>query len=118
MEIFKKYYFDSAHFLPNVPENHKCRNMHGHTYKLIVFISGNIENNNGWVMDFAVLKNTINSIIEIIDHKVLNDISGLENPTCENIARWLWVKIKVVIPELTRIELHETPTTGVIYNGE
>ncbi len=118
MEIFKKYYFDSAHFLPHVPENHKCRNMHGHTYKLIVFISGNAENKNGWVMDFAVLKSTINPIIEIIDHKVLNDISGLENPTCENIARWLWVKIKEVIPELIRIELHETPTTGVIYSGE
>ncbi|MGI8893522.1 MAG: 6-carboxytetrahydropterin synthase QueD [Bacteroidia bacterium] len=118
MEIFKKYYFDSAHYLPNVPENHKCRNMHGHTYKLIVFVKGDTDIDKGWVMDFAELKNAINPIIEIVDHKILNDISGLENPTCENIAKWLWIKIKEKIPALIRIELHETPTTGVIYQGE
>jgi 6-pyruvoyltetrahydropterin/6-carboxytetrahydropterin synthase len=118
MLIFKVFYFDSAHFLPNVPENHKCRQMHGHTYKLIVFIEGDNKNNLGWVMDFAELKNVINPIIDVIDHKVLNEITGLENPTCENIAKWLWVKIKVKIPALSKIELHETPTTGVVYNGK
>lgn len=118
MEIFKKYFFDSAHFLPNVPADHKCRQMHGHTYKLIVFVSGSADNAEGWIMDFAELKKEITPIIDIIDHKVLNEIKGLENPTCENIAKWLWVKIKEKIPALIRIELHETPTTGVIYSGE
>ena len=118
MEIFKVYYFDSAHYLPNVPPDHKCRNMHGHTYKLIVFISGSSNNDMGWVMDFSDLKKTIQPIIESVDHKILNEIPGLKNPTCENIAKWLWEKIIIKIPEVTKIELHETPTTGVIYSGD
>lgn len=114
LKIFKVFYFDSAHFLPNVPLNHKCRQMHGHTYKLIVHIKGSAQNREGWVLDFAELKNRINPVIESVDHKVLNDIKGLENPTCENIAYWLWEKIKKEFPSLQKLELHETPTTGTI----
>ena len=114
MQIFKTFYFDSAHFLPNVPEDHKCRQMHGHTYKLIIYISGSNDNHEGWIVDFAELKNRINPVIELVDHKVLNEIKGLENPTCENIAKWLWENIKKDFPSLSKLELHETPTTGAI----
>lgn len=118
MQIFKVFYFDSAHFLPNVPENHKCRQMHGHTYKLIVYIKGSADNREGWVVDFAELKNRINPIIELVDHKVLNDIKGLENPTCENIAKWLCEKIRKEFPAFKKLELHETLTTGTIIEAD
>ena len=118
MIIFKKFTFDSAHALPNVPDGHKCKEVHGHTYHLKVVIEGDLDNHLGWVMDFAEVKSVINPIIKSIDHKYLNDIEGLENPTCEIIAKWLWDKIKAGIPMLKRIELDETPTSGVVYVGE
>jgi 6-pyruvoyltetrahydropterin/6-carboxytetrahydropterin synthase len=117
MEIFKQFTFDSAHFLPNVPPEHKCRNMHGHTYRLVVYIEGKTDKNLGWVMDFSDVKHVIDPIVDMVDHHVLNDLPGLENPTCENIAIWLWDQIKPQLPALSKIELHETPTSGVVYQG-
>jgi 6-pyruvoyltetrahydropterin/6-carboxytetrahydropterin synthase len=117
MIIFRKFTFDSAHFLPNVSETHKCRNIHGHTYQLILFFSGDVDETLGWVMDFSDIKLKVNHILSEIDHKLLNDVKGLENPTCENVAIWLWRKIKMDIPILDKIELHETPSSGVIYTG-
>jgi 6-pyruvoyltetrahydropterin/6-carboxytetrahydropterin synthase len=117
MIIFKQFTFDAAHFLPNVPETHKCREIHGHTYKLIVFIEGPVDAHTGWVIDFANLKADVNSILDKVDHKFLNKIEGLENPTCELMAVWLWNQIKPLISELKKIELYETPTSGVIYEG-
>jgi len=118
MIIYKNFTFDSAHFLPNVPEGHKCKNMHGHTYQLIVFIEGEIIEPEGWVIDFADLKEHINPIINQLDHHCLNDLPGLENPTSENLSVWLWNRIKLLIPGLKRIELKETHTSGAIYEGE
>jgi 6-pyruvoyltetrahydropterin/6-carboxytetrahydropterin synthase len=117
MIIFRQFTFDSAHFLPMVPEGHKCREIHGHTYKLTVFIEGPVDERFGWVSDFAGIKTVINATIDLIDHKMLNNIPGLENPTCELVAIWLWDKIKMDIPQLTKIELFETPTSGAIYEG-
>ena len=117
MLIFKSFTFDSAHFLPNVPEAHKCRRMHGHTYRLTVYLEGNLDPNLGWVVDFAELKNVVKPVIDSVDHYVLNDIEGLENPTCEKLAVWLWNRIKPGMPMLAKIELWETPTSGTIYEG-
>lgn len=118
MIIYKSFTFDSAHFLPNVPEGHKCKNMHGHTYKLTVFIHGKIAEPEGWVIDFSDLKKYINPIIDQLDHHCLNDLNGLENPTSENLSVWLWNRIKPLIPGLNKIELNETATSGVVYEGE
>lgn len=118
MEIFKQFTFDSAHFLPNVPLEHKCRHVHGHTYRLLVYLEGDLDPHIGWVMDFSDVKRVIDPIVKSIDHKMLNDIEGLENPTCERIAVWLWNKIKPDLPLLSKIELHETPTSGVVYKGK
>jgi 6-pyruvoyltetrahydropterin/6-carboxytetrahydropterin synthase len=118
MEIYKEFAFDSAHFLPNVPEGHKCRNMHGHTYHLRVYIQGEPDEQYGWIIDFKELKDMIMPLIDLLDHTLLNNIKGLENPTAENITRWFWQHAKPLIPALSRIELKETPTTGVIYSGE
>lgn len=117
MTIFRIFTFDSAHFLPNVPKQHKCRNTHGHTYKLTVFLSGSPDGDFGWIMDFSELKSKVNNILSAVDHKLLNEVNGLHNPTCENLAIWLWDKIKTDIPELDKIELCETPQSGVIYCG-
>lgn len=115
--IFRQFSFDSAHFLPNVPEGHKCKHMHGHTYRMLVYLTGETDAELGWVMDFGDLKTIIGSVVDTIDHKTLNDIEGLENPTCENITIWLWNKLKPMLPLLTKIELHETPNSGAIYTG-
>ena len=117
MMIFKKFTFDSAHSLPNVPDGHKCKAVHGHTYQLTIYIENELVENLDWVMDFAVVKKVVKPIIDIVDHKYMNDIKGLENPTCERIAIWLWDRIKAGIPTLKKIELNETPTSGVVYEG-
>jgi 6-pyruvoyltetrahydropterin/6-carboxytetrahydropterin synthase len=117
MIIYKTFSFDSAHYLPRVPAGHKCGGMHGHTYTLKVFISGAPEPYSGWILDYTDLKKGINPLIDMLDHKILNDIPGLENPTSEQVSIWLWDKIKPVFPGLIRIELNETPSSGVIYEG-
>ena len=116
MEIFKQFTFDCAHFLPLVPDGHKCKQIHGHTYKLTIFIDGPLDKC-GWVVDFSDIKQIVAAAVEIVDHKLLNNIEGLENPTCELLAIWFWGKIIIDIPLLKRIELYETPTSGVIYEG-
>jgi len=117
MIIYKKFVFDAAHFLPNVPEGHKCKNMHGHTYGLTLFIEGKIKQPEGWLMDYADLKAGVKPVLDRLDHHCLNDIPGLENPTSEILAEWLWLKLNPLLPGLKRIELNETATSGVIYEG-
>jgi 6-pyruvoyltetrahydropterin/6-carboxytetrahydropterin synthase len=117
MVIFKQFTFDSAHFLPNVPAGHKCKEIHGHTYRLVVYIEGEVDNHIGWVMDFSVMKDVIEPVLDMVDHKLINNIEGLENPTCEIFAIWFWNKLKPSLPQLKKIELHETPTSGVVYEG-
>jgi 6-pyruvoyltetrahydropterin/6-carboxytetrahydropterin synthase len=118
MEIYKEFSFDSAHFLPNVPDGHKCKQMHGHTYRLRVILGGETDPRLGWIMDFKELKDAVSPVIDQLDHKLINDIKGLENPTAENITVWIWKQIKPSLPQLRRIELYETPTTGVIFDGK
>jgi len=118
MEIFKEFTFDSAHYLPNVPEGHKCKNMHGHTYRVRFYLEGPIDPHTGWVIDFGDIKAVWKPIEQMLDHNLLNDIPGLENPTAEIIAVWLWNKMKSQLPLLSKIELNETPTCGAIYQGE
>ena len=92
--------------------------MHGHTYRLVVYIKGDLDKELGWVMDFADLKNVIDPIVNSVDHQLLNNIEGLGNPTCEIFAIWLLDNIKPKIPLLSKIELNETPTSGAVYQGE
>lgn len=117
MEIYKEFSFDAAHYLPKVPEGHKCRNMHGHTYSVKVVIEGAI-NKDGWVQDFGDIKKIVKPIISKLDHSLLNEIEGLENPTAEILAVWIWEKLIEGLPGLARIEVKETPTSGVIYRGK
>lgn len=117
MLIYKEFTFDAAHFLSKVPADHKCRQLHGHTYHLTVFIEGDILPDLGWVEDYGDIKKKVKSVLSLIDHKYLNDVPGLENPTCELMIIWLWNKLTPLLPNLKRLELKETPTSGAIYEG-
>jgi len=117
MIIYKTFQFDSAHYLPKVPAGHKCGGMHGHTYTLKIYITGEPGETTGWIMDYTAIKNLTKPHIDLLDHQVLNSVEGLENPTAENLSIWFWERLKKDIPNLCRIELNETPTSGVIYEG-
>jgi 6-pyruvoyltetrahydropterin/6-carboxytetrahydropterin synthase len=118
MEIFTCFTFDSAHKLPKVPKEHKCGRLHGHTFNIQVHVSGPIDPKSGWVVDFGDLKALVNPLVDQLDHNYLNEIKGLENPTSENIARWLWERIKPKLPILTKIVVQESPRSGASYQGE
>ncbi len=118
MEIFKEFTFEAAHRLPNVPEGHKCARLHGHSYHVSLFLKGQVGENSGWVMDFGDLKKHFKPIYDRIDHRYLNDIPGLENPTSENLARWIWAELKPALPLLSKIQVRETCTSGCIYTGD
>lgn len=115
MEIFKVFTFEAAHRLPNVPSGHKCARLHGHSFSVEIHVSGPIDPDLGWVMDFADLKGAFKPLLEQLDHNYLNDLDGLENPTSENIARWIWVRLKTVLPELAEVVVRETCTSGCRY---
>ncbi|MDP6532496.1 MAG: 6-carboxytetrahydropterin synthase QueD [Candidatus Marinimicrobia bacterium] len=118
MEIYKEVGFEAAHFLPNLPDGHKCREVHGHSFKVRITVDGRIDNHTGWVIDFADIKQAFDPIMVQLDHSCLNDIRGLENPSSENLAVWIWQKLKPTLPELSGIEVKETCSTGCIYRGE
>lgn len=117
MKIFKEFRFEAAHKLPNVPPEHKCARLHGHSFKIKVTVEGVVDEKSGWVMDFSVIKAAVRPILKQLDHYYLNEITGLENPTSENIARWIWDKLHTSLPHLYEIEIHETCTSGCVYNG-
>ena len=117
MTIFKEFTFDAAHYLPNVPEDHKCRRMHGHTYRVRLYIKGPLDPKLGWVMDFADIKAAWNPIEAQLDHHYLNEMEGLSNPTAEHIAAWIWEKLRPQLPLLHKLELWESPTAGVVFEG-
>lgn len=118
MEIYKEFVFDSAHRLPQVPQGHKCGEVHGHTFMISIFVKGKVNPNTGWVADFADIKNAFQPYLEMLDHKYLNDIEGLENPTSENLAKWIWEKMCPVLPGLNKIIVQENASSGAIYVGE
>jgi 6-pyruvoyltetrahydropterin/6-carboxytetrahydropterin synthase len=117
-DIFKEFTFEAAHFLPNVPEGHKCRRLHGHSYRVRITVQGPVDPIAGWVMDFGDIKAAFKPILGQLDHWYLNDIEGLENPTSENITRWIWERLKPSLPQLSRIDISETCTSGSTYTGE
>ncbi|MEH6638568.1 MAG: 6-carboxytetrahydropterin synthase QueD [Porticoccaceae bacterium] len=118
MEIFKSFTFEAAHRLPDVPSGHKCARLHGHSYHVTVSVAGPLGGNSGWVMDFGELKAAFKPVYQALDHRYLNEIEGLENPTSEHIARWIWQQLKPELSLLSKIEVRETCTSGCIYTGD
>lgn len=118
MEIWKEFTFEAAHLLPNVPEGHKCRRLHGHSYRVRVYVQGEPDGHLGWIMDFADIKAACEPILDRLDHRYLNEIEGLENSTTEILARWIWERLQPVLPGLSKVEIGETCTTGCVYEGD
>ena len=115
VEIYKQFTVEAAHRLPNVPEGHKCARLHGHSFGLEIRVKGPLDPALGWVVDFADIKRVFQPIYDQLDHHYLNEVPGLENPTSEVIARWVWTRLKPALPLLSRIVLHETATSRCIY---
>lgn len=118
MEIFKEFRFEAAHRLPNVPEGHKCARLHGHSFRVRVTVDGPVDPRTGWVMDFADLSAAMRPLHDRLDHRYLNEIAGLENPTSEVLARWIWHELLPGLPSLRAVEVRETCTTGCVYRGD
>jgi len=118
MEIWREFTFEAAHRLPNVPAGHKCARLHGHSFRVEVHVRGPLDPTLGWVMDFADLKAAWRPLDDALDHRYLNEIPGLENPTSEVLARWLWIKLAPVLPGLSEVVVRETCTSGCRYRGE
>jgi len=118
MEIFKVFHIEAAHSLPNVPEGHKCRRLHGHSFRIEIHVDGEVSEREGWVQDFADLSAAFRPLFEQLDHRHLNEIPGLENPTSENLARWIWPRLKPGLGGLSKVVVQETCTAGCIYRGE
>lgn len=117
MEIYKAFTIEAAHRLPNLPENHKCYRLHGHSFKIEVHVKGEVDQNIGWIMDFADISAAFKPLFERLDHHYLNEIEGLENPTSENLARWIWRQLQPALPLLSSVVVQETCTAGCVYEG-
>ncbi len=117
MDIFKIFRIEAAHRLPNVPASHKCARLHGHSFAVELVVSGEAGKDTGWVMDFAEIKQAFQPIYDQLDHHYLNDIDGLENPTSERLAIWIWNRLKPGLPQLSCVVVHETCTSGCRYSG-
>jgi len=118
MEILKEFTFEAAHRLPNVPDGHKCARLHGHSYRVAVHVTGDVDEDAGWVIDFYDIGAAFKPLHDCLDHFYLNEISGLENPTSENLARWIWDRLSPALPGLSQVLVRETCTSGCIYRGE
>ena len=117
MHIYKVFTIEAAHRLPNVPEGHKCPRLHGHSFRVELHVTGEPGEHTGWIMDFADLKAAFKPLYQQLDHNYLNDIEGLENPTSERLAMWIWDRLKPAVPELDEVVVHETCTAGCRYRG-
>ena len=118
LELRKTFQFEAAHLLPHLPESHKCRRLHGHSFKVEIVVSGECDPTLGWVMDYAEISRAFKPLWLQLDHFYLNEIEGLENPTSENIALWIWQRLKPELPLLKEVVVAETCTARCVYRGE
>lgn len=117
MEIFREFTFEAAHRLPNVPSDHKCHRLHGHSFRVAVHVAGSVGEHSGWVIDFAEINTAFKPLFDQLDHHYLNDIEGLSNPTSENLAKWLWERLCATLPGISKIVVRETCNVGCVYEG-
>lgn len=118
MELRKRFQFEAAHLLPNLPRTHKCRRLHGHSFQVDVVVAGECDPKQGWVMDYADITAAFRPLWKRLDHRYLNDVPGLQNPTSEHIAVWIWKRLKPRLPRLVEVVVAETCTAQCVYRGE
>jgi 6-pyruvoyltetrahydropterin/6-carboxytetrahydropterin synthase len=117
MDLRKSFQFEAAHLLPRLHENHKCRRLHGHSFRVEIVVSGELDPELGWVLDYADMSASFKPLWEQLDHRYLNEVHGLENPTSENIAIWIWDRLRPAMPLLTEVVVAETCTASCRYRG-
>ena len=117
MELRKSFQFEAAHLLPLLPADHKCRRLHGHSFKVEIAVTGECDPKLGWLMDYADLSAAFKPLWKQLDHYYLNEIPGLENPTSEILAVWIWERLKPQVPLLTEVVVAETCQSRCVYRG-
>lgn len=118
MRITQAFSFESAHFLPNVPKTHRCHAMHGHSYRVELKLDGTVDPATGFVVDFFEIERAFGPLRGKLDHHCLNEVDGLENPTAENIAIWIFTRVKKALPQLASVVVYETKDSYAEYCGE
>ena len=117
VRLVREFTFEAAHLLPNAPQGHKCARLHGHSFRVELLCEGEIDAHAGWLLDFAEIKRAFTPLYERLDHRYLNEIEGLDNPTAENLARWIWIRLKPELPLLAQVTIAETCTSRCEYRG-
>jgi 6-pyruvoyltetrahydropterin/6-carboxytetrahydropterin synthase len=118
VELRKEYRFEAAHYLPKVPPGHKCARMHGHSYRVELALEGPVDPATGWLIDFAAIDDIWAPLHHAFDHHVLNEVPGLENSTCENLAAFVWRALKPRLSELRAVTIWETSDACCVYRGD
>ena len=118
ISLTKTFDFESAHWLPTFPQGHKCRRLHGHSFRVDVVVEGEVPQEQGYLVDFGEIKAAIEPVKEALDHRLLNEVPGLENPTAEMLAVWIYGKLKPALPMLAMIRIRETCTSQAEYCGQ
>ena len=118
IRLVKTFAFEAAHWLPTFPEGHKCRRLHGHSFRVDVVLEGDVPKDKGYLVDYGEITAAFDPVRDRLDHHCLNEVEGLENPTSEVLAHWLWQRLEPVLPLLARIDVHETCTSACVYQGD
>jgi 6-pyruvoyltetrahydropterin/6-carboxytetrahydropterin synthase len=117
VRLARDFTFEAAHHLPLAPEGHKCRRLHGHSFRVEISVEGEVDSATGWLLDYGTIREIVEPVRARLDHYCLNDIEGLENPTSENLCRWIWERLEPNLPSLARIVIHETCEVRCEYLG-
>ena len=117
MKITQAFSFEAAHFLPHVPDKHRCRRLHGHSYRVELRLEGDVDPHSGFVVDFFDVERAFAPLLDQLDHRCLNEVAGLGNPTAENIAMWIWDRTKPLLPQIAAVVVYETANCWAEYNG-
>lgn len=117
VRLVKSFGFEAAHWLPTFPDGHKCRRLHGHSFRVEVVVEGDLDPERGYLVDYGDIKAATQPLEHELDHRCLNDIPGLENPTSEMIARWIWNRLHPALPLLAQVVVHETCSSRCEYRG-
>ncbi len=117
-ELVKTFRFEAAHSLSGAPAGHKCRNLHGHSYRVDIHVTGKTDPQTGWVIDFGEIKRIVGTLLDTLDHRNLDDVPGLENSTSENLCKYIWDRVKAALPQLSAVVVWESDTSRCIYRGK